>query len=345
MANQRAIASSLGLTQATVSMALRNDPGISPATRLKVREAAERMGYRPNPCVASLMARIRTGRPVSEKGTIGVLYCFASFKEWMQTPAFRLHYEGITEKASSLGFHVEPFVLPSDQAHIKRLEKTLCFRGINGLILPSAGPNTPGEKACLNWNRYACAAIGYDWKLPGVDRVEGHSRHQVDTAFEKIKERGYQRIGMCIPPEGWEGADRNLRAGYYLAQSAMPRSQQIPLFVGKPGVTPVKEFKKWLQKWRPDVILGVIGHEMDYLRELSLSTPEDIGLACLNRTDESSFAGIDAKQHRVGATAAEIVISSILRNEYGPSAYSRLTLIEGTWVDGTTLRTSPPNAR
>ncbi len=136
MPNQRALAKELGLTQATVSMALRNDPAISPATRKKVREAAERLGYRPNAYVSSLMARIRSGRPLPERGCIAVLCDCEGPQEWMISETNQEQYNGIAEKAASLGFQIETFYLRSKKLSSSRLERVLYARGINGLILP-----------------------------------------------------------------------------------------------------------------------------------------------------------------------------------------------------------------
>lgn len=50
------IAKALGLAKGTVSMALREDPRIAAATRARVAEAAERMGYVPDPALRRLTA-------------------------------------------------------------------------------------------------------------------------------------------------------------------------------------------------------------------------------------------------------------------------------------------------
>jgi LacI family transcriptional regulator len=47
------------VSHATVSLALRNDPRISPATKRKVFAAARRLGYRPDPHLAELMDLLR----------------------------------------------------------------------------------------------------------------------------------------------------------------------------------------------------------------------------------------------------------------------------------------------
>ena len=60
----RRIAVSLGVSPATVSMALRNDPKIPLATRRRVQKAADCIGYRPDAKIAERMSRIRHHRSV-----------------------------------------------------------------------------------------------------------------------------------------------------------------------------------------------------------------------------------------------------------------------------------------
>ena len=50
------IAKLAGVGKATVSLALRNDPKITAATRERVRVAAEQLHYRPDPALARIAA-------------------------------------------------------------------------------------------------------------------------------------------------------------------------------------------------------------------------------------------------------------------------------------------------
>lgn len=60
--NLRAVARAAGVSLATASLALRDDPSIAAETRLKVRVGAERLGYRVNPLISELMGGLRHRR-------------------------------------------------------------------------------------------------------------------------------------------------------------------------------------------------------------------------------------------------------------------------------------------
>lgn len=64
--NLKELASSLGLSQTTVSRALNGYPEVNEATRRRVAEAAARLGYRPN----ASARRLATGR----SGAVGIVY-------------------------------------------------------------------------------------------------------------------------------------------------------------------------------------------------------------------------------------------------------------------------------
>ena len=67
------VARAAGLSKATVSRALRDDPRQSVATRRRVHAVARELGYRPHPMVTALMTQIRTTRRTRFHGNLAVL--------------------------------------------------------------------------------------------------------------------------------------------------------------------------------------------------------------------------------------------------------------------------------
>ncbi|TXI78947.1 MAG: LacI family transcriptional regulator [Cupriavidus sp.] len=345
MPNQRAIAAEAGVTQAAVSKALRGDRSIPEATRLRIAEVARKLGYRPNAYVATLMAHIRSGRPLVDKGCIALLVDASSDKHWMGDIggySYRLQYQGVLERARALGFTTECFFLRGGGASQRpdRIDRILRARGINGLILMPTMQHALGlvGDLTLSWEHYAAATIAYTWSNLPIDRVSSHHRHNLDIAIAELHRRGYSRVGMCLPPEAMNGVDYSWRERFLLWQDRLPPRRRIPLFVGKPEVTALEKFRKWLAKWKPDALVGLIGHEKDWLDELGLRTPEDLGYACINRPPDSRFSGVEENQKVIGAAVMDAVAAQIQRNEFGLPSHPKLILIEGTWVNGNTLR-------
>src|SRR5882724_6608619 len=102
----RSIAREVGVSHATVSMALRNHPLISAKTRQRVRRVADRLGYRPDPEVAKLMHHLRLKHKARFQSTIAALSTVA---EGHETPYALAIAEGAHRAAVALGYGFSVF--------------------------------------------------------------------------------------------------------------------------------------------------------------------------------------------------------------------------------------------
>ncbi|MEZ0296885.1 MAG: LacI family DNA-binding transcriptional regulator [Candidatus Methylacidiphilales bacterium] len=343
MATQNEIARRAGVTQATVSMALRNHPAVSKETLELVHRVAKELDYRPNPLVSSLMTHIRSGRHVRDQGTLAVLVNHARLNasdEWITSNVYGEQLRGAQERAEQLGYRVECFFAEryGKSPSSTRLDRVFYARGIAGVLL-APPQNLPESPVRLTWENYAYAAIAYSWKDLRVHRSATHHRHNMDMAFRNVLAHGYRRIGLSLPADAVEGVDANWLAGYLYWQWKLRVEDRIPLFVSKTNDSDVGEFAVWLEKHRPDAILSLGGNEEKrWLDALNFRVPEDIGLACVNRPQASPYSGVEENHEAVGAAAADLLIQQIQSNERGFVKHPKLVLLEGTWVDGNSLR-------
>ncbi len=337
-----------GVNQATVSLALRNDPSIPPKTRERIRRIAEEIGYKPNTYVSSLMSQIRSGRPPQDKGCIAILVgahkpVSGSADKWPGKVVYQLQYRGMTQRAEELGFKTEFFFLMDTDMSMKRVNDILCARGITGVVLGAPNVNE-ADPTQLSLDSLAIATIAYTWKGIDLDRVTSHHRHNVQMAYAQLRERGFKRIGMCLPTEAATGVDTNWRAGYLIERENTPARHRIPLFVGRPDQTPRAKFTAWLQKWKPEAIVTLLGHEKRWLDELKIPIPEELSVVCINRLPSSEFSGTQENHEMIGAAAIDLVATRLIHNEYGLPKFPKLILFEGTWVEGKTIG-KPPRRR
>lgn len=349
MAGQEEIAKALGITQAAVSMALRNHPRISAEMCNKVSAVAKQLKYRPNIYVNTLMTSVRAGRKPGDYGAVGLLIEDRSMAAWHSIEPRKVFYQGVIKKAAEIGFHVEPFFLHEPKLNIKRIDQILQARGIVGLIL--APPYHGNRSLDLQWSRYAAIGVGFGWEEQELNRVIYDSLQNYITAFNRLRQLGYRRIGAVLGITLTQGPRHGIKSytGYLDCQDRIPRQERIPAFIREtpPPNTAISEssehslviqFKKWLQKWRPDVLITMVGYEKKWLDLLTLKVPDDIGLACLAKPTDVMYAGIDDYSEAIGATAVELVAAQIYRNEFGPPSIPKTTMLEGRWVDGATLR-------
>src|ERR1043165_9736365 len=97
------IARRAGVSKMTVSLALRGHPHAAAATRDRLRQLANEMGYRPNPLIVANMALLRTGRRSSYAGTLGFIGIGESPERGPQNPQTRRVFAGARRRAETLG--------------------------------------------------------------------------------------------------------------------------------------------------------------------------------------------------------------------------------------------------
>ncbi|RRJ94307.1 LacI family transcriptional regulator [Opitutaceae bacterium TAV4] len=339
MPNQRELAQKLGLTQATVSMALRDHPLVATETKRRVQEAARKMGYRASPFVTTLMARIRAGRAPQNLGCIAILLDNASKDEWLaqERNTYSAQYAGYQRRAARRGYRTECFCLRAPGMSDEAIDRQLHARGIIGLIL-AAPKHLHRSPVHLRWENYACATVSYTWTEPVVDRVSSHHRHNMDRAFAELLARGCKRIGFCLPKNAVRGVDANWMAGYLVAQAQLPKARRLPAFIGTIHDTPLDTFRAWHDRWQPDGLITLLGEEARWLTALHRSPynrETGVLLVCLNRPADSPFPGIDENNTLVGEMACDLVVNQLTHNERGLPEHRREILVEGRWIEPT----------
>lgn len=123
----RSLARQLGLSAATVSLALRDSPRVIPDTKRRVRQAARRAGYRANALVRSVMAAVRRSAHDSFQGAL-VAVNYSDTDRADLSHYHRALFAGATRaKMSKVGTAAKPFALshargvwPAGTAGLKR---------------------------------------------------------------------------------------------------------------------------------------------------------------------------------------------------------------------------------
>src|SRR5258708_37849280 len=86
--NLRTIARKAGVSHTAVSLALRNDPSVSVATRTRIQKLANDLGYKPNALVSALMRQVHSKSRIVAQETIAYLSADHTADRWKRTPAF-----------------------------------------------------------------------------------------------------------------------------------------------------------------------------------------------------------------------------------------------------------------
>src|SRR6266498_1980185 len=101
------IAEKLGVSHATVSLALRNHPSISEKRRAQVKRVAGEMGYAPDPHLAALAAYRRANAPAEIRSAIAWINHWEQPEQLRKLREFDLYWRGAVEAARRFGYNLE----------------------------------------------------------------------------------------------------------------------------------------------------------------------------------------------------------------------------------------------
>ncbi len=325
-----------GVSHVTVSLALRNDPRITAGKRDQVQALARRVGYQPDPHVAELMGRLRTGR----RGAGAVVVAFLDFVHAHYgrkgSPTSRRFFAGAEARAKQLGYKLERLLVGVDGLTLERVGEILRARNIRGVLI------TPGtnarEQLTLDWERLAAVEFGRSLAKPILHRVCNHQAHTMRLVLESLAARGYRRCGIYLTEGICARVDQTWPATYFHhSQLYQPGEAPLPPLI-RPSWDEA-EFAAWYRRHRLDAVVTIHPPVLDWLRATGAAIPKKVAFALLDWSPEmGDVAGVDQCSENVGAAAFELVAAQLTQHEFGIPPSPKTVLIEGIWREGGTVR-------
>ena len=334
--NMRDIAAKAGVSVMTVSRALRHDPKVSSAVRENIQRLADELGYRPNPLVSALMSQRRTRKPRRQDLKLGFITAFPTRAGWKSYRLYHEFYDGAARSADAHGYRIEEFWLAEPGMTPARLSQVLMTRNIWGLLL--APLPTPQGRMDLAWENFSAVTFGYSLAQPDLHRLSNHQFRSMRLLLSKLRELGYQRPGLALPQSLDDRVLHQWFGGFVVEQQKFP-GHPIPLFLIPDEKWNQSRFSHWLERHRPDIVIGHQNELLEWLSESGVRVPEDVGFAHLDCPALTGpLSGIYQNGPEIGVAAADTLITMLQRNERGVPALPRTLLIEGRWAQGTTTR-------
>jgi LacI family transcriptional regulator len=327
------IAQDAGCTNATVSLALRGSPRISPETRARVQQAAATLGYRPDPMLSALAAHRWKRLPKSGGSTLAVI---GDVLEGL---------EGMEERAAAYGYRLEKFRC-ADHPDPRRLSQILYNRGIVGVLVGQIF--TPGFSARFDWSRFVTVACSEGIELPPVNLVMPNHFRAVQEAWDRSMAAGARRIGMMLfdIPEAIDMHDRE--AAFLDRQQTVPVRSRLPvlkirswarrgekLAAGQiSNAEAVSQVKAWMNDQKPDRILGFNDAFFWLLKDSGWSVSKKIGFTSLWLSrGPSALGGFLLHFDEVGRRAVEWLDSLLRSGERGLPAHPATMAVNLVWQD------------
>ena len=337
------IAKIAGVHFPTVSLALRDHPSLLPATKARIREVAERMGYVPNPVFSALTHFHLNGRVRAEAQRVAYLINHPLDQGAALYRPQQQIIEGAREQARALGYELEVVTVGVEGNESLRLDAFLKEQKITGLVLGAFDPGF--APVTLDWDEYSIVKIDSLHMDPPAPVVGSDHRHDVSLAFQRLRTLGYRRIGLAIGRADEDATERLYTAGYLLEQGTVPAAERIPelLFPYNCSVPQASELlRNWIRAHRVDAVLcnwSVIG---EMLRSAGLLVPQEVACASLCLLDRhAGLAGVCPNPGVVGAKAVSIVAALLKSGERGVPQFASRTYVKSSWTDGASAPAKP----
>ncbi len=327
------IAKELGICYSSVSRALNGKPGVSEATRKKITETAEKMGYRPNELARGLVSRISR--------TIGVII------PEILNPLFNEIATGILETANKNKYDV--FLCISNWDRKKEAEYLRAFveKRVDGVIIKSAD-DSPAD----NFENLRLPVIGFEnssarenYSFVEVDNVKGGyiaAKYLLDCGYRKIAFIGGKKNSFSHSDryKGFLKAfeekhisyDRsltftgefNIDSGYNVAKDVFSLHKDVDAVFACNDVT----------------ALGVL----KYLDQNNIKAGDDVGVVGFDDIKYSdlpmvNLTTVKQPKYLIGKIMMETLLEDIRKKEEGLETVSRKIVLEPELIErGTTRR-------
>ncbi len=338
----RDIARLLNVSHVTVSLAMRDNPRISAARRAQVRAMAEKLGYRPDPMLSSLVAYRNQKKVKPIAATLAWINRWADPKELRRHREFDAYWSGAREAADTLGYRLEEFTIDAGLS-TSRLNSILLARGVMGLLIPPHPAGTMWSDFGLDWSRFAVVRFGFSAVDLRAHMIGNDQMRSSEMAVRRMVQLGYRKIGYASAAPAENSTDGNFRMGYLRGLETTNVAPIEPLILSVANCAGnATAVRAWIKRFKPDAILTSLPELHPLLKQMKFAVPEQIGLAATSVRDCGKIdAGIDQSPIEIGRVAAHTLIAEINRQEHGMPEHCRRILVESKWVDGASL---PPRS-
>lgn len=324
----RELAAKLGVSHATVSMALRNHPSISTATRDRVQALALKMNYKGNILVSALLTQVRRRRVNATGEVIAMLIEGDGLHH---APVVSPIWDSVRQRARQLGLKLELFPLGHKGENSASVGRVLLNRGIRGLIIsPMPLGLLPLQ---IDWSRHAMVAVGYSFQQHEMNRVANAHFNGLLACYRGLRTGGRRRIGCVMR------CDEDERSRHYWQAAALcaPRlhgGAAIPPLMLDETVDEAK-FDPWFRRHELDAMIGNNpDYVLEWVRRRGLRVPADVGYASLDLAPAARIPGVRQSWAEIFITAVDQLAGELARHEFGLPAAPKTTLVEGVWIPG-----------
>jgi DNA-binding LacI/PurR family transcriptional regulator len=322
----REIAGAADLSVMAVSLALRDSPKISAATRERVRQLARELGYQPDPELSRLMRHLRSSRTLS--GTTGLAivdFYPAGYEEHDYNQSIR---ESALRRAQQLGLGVTMIHGADYKLNVRSMLNVVRNRGLEGaILLPPVVPLALDP--AIAWNGISVVATSNSILSPHFHCVVPNQFANMMRLIETVQAQGFRRICGIFDEHFDE------RTAHHFTAALTWHHHGSRILVLPKSLQPAARrelVESWVAKHRPDLVFAqsadAVGWAESHVkRKRPQREPEIVALSAPSHGD---FSYIDENPELVGSGAVDLLAGMMYYHETGIPSHPRTTMIEGS---------------
>ena len=327
------VALAAGVSGYTVSMVLRNLPGVSIEKRNKVIAAANKLGYRINP-VAAMLAQQKT-------------------KHNQKLPRIAILSEGnfdirsLIQEGNNQGLDIS-HRKPSSYSNAESASRHLWHEGFSGLFIDlHEWPWSVEETLKFNWNRFSNVKFSRQFPELKFHVVRLSPFDYINSAITHVVSSGYKNIGITLLNNSGSQSDDDARWGALLnwQHRKLDKSTTIHPFRldSFTESNSLKEQIKWLNKIKPDAL--ILYHWFQY-QSLAKAYPinklKKLSICSILSSNEPLpygpiVSGFDINKQETNLRACQLMKQLLMRGETGSQLLASEIVIKPQWISGETF--------
>jgi LacI family transcriptional regulator len=320
------IAEHLGLSQMTVSRALRDVKSVGAEVREKVREMARSLGYQADARVSDVMSALRKSELPQYREKLAFVWTDMSSGQ-SGNVALNEAREGARRRALELGYQLEDFPLNGLDVSGREFSEVLLSRGIRGvLIAPGARPLR------LEWWRFCCVLVGNSPGTEGLTCIEHDRYFGCVLAIRRLKRARCKRVGLVLSRTTDMGTSRLIQSAFINFHQLGAEEARKLLFISD-RYQP-KQLKNWIEKAKPEILLAQFEDTFPRKEQLLSHVSQGMELAALNwSAKDPEIAGVNQHYAHIGETAVSVLLERLQQGGlFGLDPTATSIKIPGSWV-------------
>ena len=317
--SMQALADDLGVSKATVSRALNDNPNVATKTRKRVQARAKALGYTIHPYFQKLMAHQRGANKAMLPGASIAYVSDVEIEEIRRNQPITLAIlEAAQSYALSAGWKIELFTHEAGDPHGTRLCRQLRSLGIQGIILGRTKKIYDAIPAAFL--KFALVSDGGYWRNAPLDHVRADGVTMILESIEYLRAQGSKSLGIWVPTQFLKG---NLAFNAMFRELRGWGGMQIQLVPH-----PIKNANEFISYIRNNQLDGLFFHDSinrNWLTMCLKTFRQDLSIleyAPPNDTPQP-WATMPLPLNKQGRGLVETIIGKITTSQYGFSELSR----------------------